>query len=298
MRLKAKLFLVISIIILVLLTSCMVKPIKPVPPGFVLVREGSFTMGDTLGDGPFREPISFDVTLTYDFYISEHLVTFDEYDEFCAQEDISEPEDMGWGRGTRPVINVSWWDAIAYCNWLSQQESLPIAYRLFGEEDQGQLLDISGEVTDDITKVFGYRLPTEAEWEYAARGRTNDPDYKYSGSDNVDEVAWYLVNSYNDDHGENISMPVKLLEPNALGIYDMSGNVWEWCTDSYYSYTDDLEIVDPYYPNGTNYRVVRGGSFLREATEVRLVNRSSFPVGIGFVEIGFRVARTAFWPKF
>ena len=297
MRLQVKLLLMIPIITLVLVTSCMVKPIKPVPAGFVLVREGNFTMGDTLGEGSFREPITFDVTLTYDFYIGEHLVTFDEYDEFCAQEGRSEPEDMGWGRETRPVINVSWWDAIAYCNWLSQQEGFPDAYRLYGEEDQGRLVDASGEVTDDITKVFGYRLPTEAEWEYAARARTNDPDYKYSGSNDADEVAWYLLNSYNEDHAENTPMPVKLLEPNDLGIYDMSGNVWEWCTDSYYNYADDPEIANPYYPDDSNFRVVRGGSFLREATEVLLVNRSSFPVGIGFVEIGFRVARTAFWPK-
>lgn len=84
MRLQVKLLLMIPIITLVLVTSCMVKPIKPVPTGFVLVRKGNFTMGDTLGDGRFREPITFDVTLTYDFYIGDHPVTFDVRRVLCA----------------------------------------------------------------------------------------------------------------------------------------------------------------------------------------------------------------------
>ncbi len=186
----------------------------------VLVEKGTFMMGDEFGDlwhgcGPVHQ-----VTLTYDFYMGKYEVTFKEYDAFCEATGRSKPSDRDWGRGNRPVINVSWWDAIAYCNWLSEKEGLPVAYRLWGEASEGQMLDANGNVTTDITKVLGYRLPTEAEWEYAARGGKHHSPYKYSGSDNVDEVAWYEGNSGDKTHEIGLKLP------NALGIYDMSGNVW------------------------------------------------------------------------
>ncbi|WP_367362806.1 formylglycine-generating enzyme family protein [Mesotoga sp.] len=156
----------------------------------VFVAKGSFTMGDTWGDGWYDEKPTHKVTFTYDFYIGKYETTFDEYDAFCEAIGRSKPRDRGWGRGQRPVIRVSWWDAIAYCNWLSKKEGLPKAY-----DSNGNLLDKDGRVTTDPSKVVGYRLPTEAEWEYAARGGNKSKGYKYAGSDNEDEVAWYWQNS-------------------------------------------------------------------------------------------------------
>jgi len=102
----------------------------------VLVEKGRFTMGDTWGDGYDNEKPTHQVTFTYDFYIGKYEVTFDEYDAFCEATSRSKPDDEGWGRGNRPVINVSWNDAIAYCNWLSDIEGLSKAY-----DSRGNLLD-------------------------------------------------------------------------------------------------------------------------------------------------------------
>jgi len=126
----------------------------------VYVEGGTFTMGDTWGDGYDDEKPTHKATFTYDFYIGKYEVTFDEYDAFCEATGRSKPNDQGWGRGTRPVINVSWNDAIAYCNWLSENEGLSKAY-----DSQGNLLDKNGRIAVDISYVEGYRLPTEAEWD-------------------------------------------------------------------------------------------------------------------------------------
>ena len=130
------------------------------------------------------------VTLTYSFYMNKYEVTFDEYDAFCEATGRTKPYDSGWGRGTRPVMNVSWNDAIAYCNRLSEMENLPKAYY-----ENGSFLDKDGIITSDPSRVVGYRLPTEAEWEYAARGGKLSKGFRYSGSNSADEVAWYLYNS-------------------------------------------------------------------------------------------------------
>jgi sulfatase modifying factor 1 len=180
----------------------------------VLVEKGSFTMGDTWGDGYYDEKPTRKVMFTYNFYIGKNETTFDEYDAFCEATGRSKPRDSGWGRGSNPVIYVTWWNAIAYCNWLSEKEDLPKAYDSYGD-----LLDKDGMLTTDTSKVHGYRLPTEAEWEYAARGGNKSKGYKYAGSDNVDDVAWHASNS-----GYK-SQEVGKKAPNELGLYDMSGNV-------------------------------------------------------------------------
>jgi len=255
--------------------------------GMVLVEGGTFTMGDTWGDGYYDEKPTHEVTLTYDFYIGKYETIFDQYDAFCEATGRIKPDDEGWGSGTRPVIWVSWWEAIAYCNWLSVRCGLPVAYGLEGEANEGQLLDSSGNVTTDITEVVGYRLPTEAEWEYAARGGNKSNGHKYSGSDNVDNVAWYKDNSGNK------TQEVGKKAPNELGIYDMSGNVWEWCSDWWYWYTETPK-TNPYNSTACSARVGRGGGWGNDDDAgVRVAGRGSGSPTVTYNFLGFRICRTA-----
>jgi len=248
------------------------------PAEYVLVQGGAFQMGITSGD--LDEKPVHHVTLDYNFIIGKYEVTFDEYDVYCDETGKSKPKDENWGRGRRPVIYISWNDAIKYCNWLSESENLPVAY-----DGNGKFLDASGNITYDITKVVGYRLPTEAEWEYAARGATNDPDYLYAGSDNPDEVAWCYDNSGSKTH------EVGTKAANELGIFDMSGNVYEWCNDWFgnYSNTEELNPIGP--SSGSNH-VLRGGYWNDSAARCRVSSRfcySSTDSNYGF---GFRICRT------
>jgi len=252
------------------------------PGELINVEGGSFTMGDTWGDGSDDEKPSHSVELTYNFKIGKYEVTFDQYDWFCEETGRKKPSDNSWGRGNRPVINVSWNDAIAYCNWLSDKEKLPKAY-----DNMGNLLDADGSVTTDITKVLGYRLPTDAEWEYAARGDNKSMGYKYSGSDNVDEVAWYTSNSGGKTH------EIGTKTPNDLGIHDMSGNVWEWCSDWYDSgYYAKSPTTNPYNYTPNSRRVFRGGSWFNVATFSRVANRDYFSPTFTTTSLGFRISRT------
>ena len=245
----------------------------------VYVEGGSFVMGDTWGDGYSDEKPTHKVTFTYDFYLEKYPVTFEDYDRYCRDIRSTIPGDEDWGRERRPVINVSWWDAIAYCNWLSEKEKLPKAY-----DNKGNLLDKDGRVTTDPSKVVGYRLPTEAEWEYAARGGNLSKDYKYAGSDTVDNVAWH------DSNSGDKTQEVGKKAPNELGVYDMSGNVWEWCSDLYGSYSSP-EQINRYNTSGS-LRVIRGGSWHNTVWNVRATYRNAvLPTGTRY-DLGFRIART------
>ena len=266
------------------------KPSVPVPvtrytPELVLVKGGSFQMGNTRNDAEGRDdekPVH-SVKFTYDYYIGRYEVTFDEYDAYCDEPGASMPDASGWGRGDKPVINVSWEEAIEYCNWLSENELLAKAY-----DSKGNLLDKNGNKTEDITQVEGYRLPTEAEWEYAARGgHKSRGDYKYSGSNNIDAVSWYKDNSNRETH------EVGRKSSNELGLYDMSGNVWEWCQDAYdEEFYDDSPRDDPVNLGDFYYHAVRGGSWRNSAGFSRVPYRFGYHYSDGYNYIGFRIART------
>ena len=131
-----------------------------------------------------------------------------------------------------------------------------------------------------------YRLPTEAEWEYAARGGNRSQGFKYSGSNTVGNVAWYSANS-----GSSIK-PVGTKSPNELGIYDMSGNVWEWCSDWYGTYSSNAE-TNPRGPSTGSYRVLRGGCWLNLAWHVRVSNRYNHSPGDRSSNIGFRLVSSS-----
>ncbi len=276
-------------------------------PETVRVRSGQFVMGDEVGDLWFGCRPTHPVTLTYDYLIGRYEVTFAEYDEYAAATGAIAPYDQAWGREDRPVIYVDWWAAIHYCNWLSNVAGLQPAY---GPE--GELLDHNGEVTTDITKVEGYRLPTEAEWEYAASGGHESLPlpgrFLYSGSDEIDAVAWYSGNSgeyiydpgsgfmdfrnHGIDHIKGMSsQPVGQKAANGLGIHDMSGNVWEWCHDWYGDYTAD-EKVNPIGAPSGHVRVMRGGSWIFGAGDCRVASRFYRSAHDKLPRLGFRVART------
>jgi formylglycine-generating enzyme required for sulfatase activity len=257
------------------------EEIEPIVPEMVLVEAGSFQMGSTKGASD-EQPVHT-VHITRPFYIAKYVVTFEEYDRFCdATIGIKKPDDNGRGRGNLPVINVTWYDAVAYCNWLSEKEGLTTCY-------SGK-----GKLTQCDFSANGYRLPTEAEWEYAARGGQKSQGYIYAGSDNPDDVAWYA------DHSGGQMHPVGQKQPNELGLYDMSGNLFEWCWDwydgDYYASSPASDPTGPPPPSTgvpwEHNRVRRGGSWREDADSIRVTCRS-FDYASYVGDNGFRLVRTA-----
>ena len=254
--------------------SFTMKPKPKVPEDFVLVEAGSFQMGSTSGDSD-EEPVHR-VTIGKAFYISKYEVTFEAYDAFCEATGRSKPGDANWGRGRRPVIYVSWYDAVEYCNWLSRKEGLGPAYTGSGDSIR---CDFSAD---------GYRLPTEAEWEFAARGGNRNRGFTYSGSNTAGAAGWYNNNSYGKSH------EVGRKKANELGLYDMSGNVWGWCWDWYdKGYYASSPSTDPHgSPTGSG-RVYRGGCWVLNVRYLRAANRSFNTPSYRDSYLGFRLVRTA-----
>ena len=217
--------------------------------GMVFVQGGTFTMGCTSeqeGDCYSWETPAHRVTLS-DYYIGKYEVTQVQWRVVMGIH----PSDFTGDN--LPVECVSWNDIQAFISKLNFQT---------GKQ---------------------YRLPTEAEWEFAARGGSSNSDYRYSGSNTIDDIAWYWDNSSSRTHA------VGTKYPNELGIYDMSGNVWEWCNDWWGDYSSDAQ-TNPQGPSSGSYRVLRGGSWFYNTTDARVSYRSSYYPGSWSYDIGVRLA--------
>ncbi len=248
-----------------------------IPDGMILVEGGSFMMGSENGSGD-EAPVH-EITLN-SFYMGEHEVTNAEYCEFLNAMGTTigqyEGENVDWifpdlghvedhdgtfvpssGKEKYPVVWVTWHGAKAYAEWK------------------------------------GGRLPSEAEWEYAARGGNKSNNYKYSGSDDVNEVAWHMGNSENPDNdmyqGKGTHQ-VAQKKANELGFYDMSGNALEWCNDRYsYYYYSNSPSNNPQGPTEGPTRVLRGGSWMQDIGSARVAHRFNSTPSFGADNYGFRI---------
>ena len=218
------------------------------------VAGGTFTMGATDeqgNDAESNEKPAHQVTLN-DYFIGESEVTQDLWQAVMGKN----PSQFNIGVSNLPVEQVSWNDCQKFIQKLN---------------------NITGQK---------FRLPTEAEWEYAARGGKNSKGYKYSGSNNIEDVAWHKDNSSYNTH------IVKTKVPNELGIYDMSGNVWEWCSDWYGRYNSNAQS-GPAGPLSGSNRILRGGCFFSKAITNRITDRSVYAPDSISGRIGLRLAMSA-----
>ena len=221
---------------------------------YVWIPGGAFMMGRSPGDdesGGFEEP-AHRVTITRGFWIGKTPVTVAAYQRFAGSSGRKMPSaptfNKGWANENMPMVDVGWVDAQAYCAWL------------------------------------GARLPTEAEWEYAARGGSSASRYG-----NLDDIAWYNGNSGYQTHD------VAQKRPNGFGLYDILGNVDEWVNDWYdEDYYQKSPSQDPPGPAGGQYRVLRGGSWGDPPDVVRVSFRLGYDPGFRGSHVGFRCAGERF----
>jgi formylglycine-generating enzyme required for sulfatase activity len=210
-------------------------------------------MGSENGDSD-EKPVRT-VRISRDFWMGKTEVTQAEYRQVTGKSPSTfKGDDL-------PVERVSWDDAVAFCEELTRRE------RAAGRLPQG----------------YVYRLPTEAEWEYAAKGGSKSKGFTYAGGNDIDTVAWHGGNSGTTTH------PVGKKAANELGLHDMSGNVWEWCSDWYQDSYSGLPDADPKGPGEGSDRVNRGGSWFLDASFCRSAHRRRYRPSYAGINLGFRV---------
>lgn len=278
---------------------------KPFLYDCAFVKGGSYQRG-TAGNEDWQkkaQPVR-QVTVQ-SFWMGKCPVTFSLYDSYVEEVNrqthgrLKKPSDGSWGREKRPVIHVSWFEAVGFCNWLSKKEGFQTAYSL----------DISKLTATLNPKSNGYRLPTEAEWEYVAKGGNQPHNCRYAGSDNLDEVGWYFENSsllcrklsenrYQLHDLTNAKCGThevgKKAKLRGLDIYDLSGNVWEWVEDCW---SDDYEYApvngSPWVSYKPVLKVRRGGNWGNTSKYCQVSFRDSWQMMAGDDRTGFRCVRNS-----
>jgi formylglycine-generating enzyme required for sulfatase activity len=243
-------------------------PKGKVQVNMVPVDGGIFTMGDTIGNGESNEKPTHQVAIN-GFFISATEITQAQW--LSVMED-NPSNNKG---GNLPVENISWLDAVSFCNKLSAREGLTPAY------------SVDGTMVAWDQKANGYRLPTEAEWEYAAKGGKAGGGTAWSGDSQASNIAWYNENSKGMTH------PVAQKRANQLGLFDMSGNVCEWCWDWQSSYTTG-KANNPSGPRTGNLKVIRGGGWGMDMSYARVSYRDFNSPDYTNDDLGMRIARTQF----
>ena len=234
--------------------------VKGVSFNMIKVEGGTFTMGATVeqgSDADSDEKPTHQVTLS-DYYIGETEVTQELWQAVMGTT-IQEQAKKGTYDTSLDGVGNSY--PMYYISWVDCQTFITKLNQLTGKN---------------------FRLPTEAEWEYAARGGNKSKGYKYAGSNTLSDVAWYSDNSSIKTH------PVKQKQANELGLYDMSGNVWECCQDMKGNYSSSTQ-TNPTGPSSEYYRVYRGGSWLCIASNCRVANRSDYSLDLRYISLGLRV---------
>lgn len=259
--------------------------INPPQPAMILVNGGSFIMGNTHSNGNSSETPFHRVTLS-SFYLDKFEVSQAMFIDIMGYNQA-----YFTGDSLRPVEQISWYDAIEFCNRRSLLEGLKPCYTYtgYGTDCNNWPYGWNTAVNNSIIcnwNADGYRLPSEAEWEYAAKGGTLASETEYAGSNDPQSVGWYVANS------DAIPHPIGLKTPNGLGLYDMSGNVWEWCWDWATNYTS-ANLTNPYGAADGTYRILRGGSWYYSESFMRANLRGMVIPAIRYLDIGFRCARTA-----
>ncbi|MEM6261396.1 MAG: SUMF1/EgtB/PvdO family nonheme iron enzyme [Bacteroidota bacterium] len=250
----------------------------------VPVEGGTFMMG---GEGVGSRSLPIHEVRLDNFYMCRFPVTQALYQEIMKNNPSVFPHPK------RPVSQVSWYDAVTCCNALSRDHNYEEAYLIDTESkdpnNQNERDDLN-YIVSLVPNANGYRLPTEAEWEYAARGGRYNQPYEFAGSPNKNEVIVWHNNSH------DMSQPMGLRSPNTLGLYDLSGNVyewvWDWFNDAYYEICKEGAVVNPTGPAAGEYRVVRGCSwFSNYNDDLRVTCRFDVQPYDQINAIGFRLCR-------